>query len=429
MRPRNARLTILFCRLASFVQAIVINLAPVLFIPLREEFGLTYEQIGRLILINFTTQVLTDLIFGYIVDRLGPKPFVVAANALAAAGLWVFAFAPAWFGSPYQGLVLGTVIFSLGSGLLELLVSPIVNSLPSDQKASDMALTHSFYAWGQATVILLTTLVLYAVGREHWRGITLAWSILPVITTLGFMTLHIPRFVEEQHRHRLRDLVRIPSFLVAVVAIGLAGASELSIAQWTSAFAEKGLGLPKVVGDVGGLVMFAVALGAGRTWFGLRGEKQAQTLGLYRYMILGAVAATVAYLVATLSPWPVLSLAGCVLAGLAVSLMWPGMLSVTAARFPLAGASMFALMSAAGDLGGSFAPWFVGIVADRAPFLLSLSGVLFPAGLTAEEAGLRSGLLIATLYPLVMVFLLLWLQANARRASAVQAASLSGGGE
>jgi len=421
MRQRNARLTILFCRLASFVQAIVINLAPVLFIPLREEFGLSYEQIGRLILINFTTQVATDLIFGYIVDRTSPKPFVVAANVLSALGLWVFALGPGVFANPYHGLIAGTIIFSMGSGLLELLVSPILNSLPSDQKASDMALMHSFYAWGSATVILLTTVLLFIIGREHWRTVTIAWTILPIIAAFGFTTLYIPRFVEEHHRHRLRDLVRIPSFLVAVVCMGLAGASELSIAQWTSAFAEKGLGLPKVVGDVGGLVLFAVALGLGRIWFGLRGEKAAQTFGLYRYMIFGATAAVVAYLVASLSPWPVLSLVGCVLAGLAVSLLWPGMLSVTAARFPLAGASMFAILAASGDLGGAFAPWFVGIVADRAPFLLNWSAALFAGSLNAEEAGLRSGLLFATVYPLVMVMLLLRLRATAR-AAAVHAA-------
>jgi fucose permease len=411
MRDRNAWLTIRFCYLGSFVQAIVINLAPVLFIPLREQFGLTYEQIGRLILINFTTQVTTDLVFGYIVDRTGPKPFVVAANVLAAAGLWLFALTPAAFPDPYTGLVLGTLVFSLGSGLLELLLSPILNALPSDQKAADMSLMHSFYAWGSATVILLTTVALFVVGSEHWRGITLLWSILPLVAAFGFARLRIPRFVEEHARQRLRNLIRIPDFLVAVVAIGLAGASELSIAQWTSAFAEKGLGLPKIVGDVAGLVLFAVALGLGRVWFGVKGEK----VDLYKPMIAGAMLATVVYLVATLSPLPGLSLAACVLAGLGVSLLWPGMLSIAAARFPLAGASMFALMSASGDVGGAVAPWLVGVIADRAPFLMQLSGSILPANLTAEEAGLRSGLFFATLYPALMVVMLLILRAGARR--------------
>jgi fucose permease len=416
MPARNTKLTVLFCYLGSFIMAIVINLAPVLFIPLRAEFGLTYEQIGRLILINFATQVTFDIVCGYLVDRMGPKRFIVAGNILCAAGLWLFALTPAWFTDPYHGLVLGTIVFSMGAGIFELLLSPILNALPSDQKANDMALMHSFYAWGQATVILLTTITLYLIGAGNWRPIALAWSVLPIIGAIGFASLHIPRFQEESQRHRLRDLVRIPSFLVAVVAIGLGGASELSMAQWASAFAEKGLGLPKLVGDVGGLVLFAVALGLGRVWFGIWGSR----VSLYRPMIAGAAVAVLCYLVASLSPWPIASLAACVLAGLAVSLLWPGMLSITAARFPLAGASMFALMSASGDIGGAVAPWLVGAVADRAPLLVQLAGLL-PAGLTTEQIGLRAGLLLATIYPLVMVVLLFRLRAEARRASAAVA--------
>ena len=412
----NTKLTIRLCYLGMFVMAITINLAPPLFIPLKEQLGLTFEQLGRLILINFATQVAFDLLCGALVDRLGAKRFVVAAPALACAGLWVFALAPWLMSNPYHGLVIGTVIFSAGSGILELLLSPIINAVPSEQKAADMSLLHSFYAWGQMVVILLTAVAVFVFGARHWQWIAMAWSIPPAIAAVGFSMVTLPPFVEEARRQRLRDLVRKPAYLVAVAALGLAGASELSIGQWISAFAEKGLGFPKIQGDLAGLCLFAAALGIGRVWFGLNGQK----VCMYRVMIAGAWLSVGVYLVASLSPWPYVSLAACVLAGLGVSLLWPGMLVVTAARFPLAGASMFAVLSASGDMGGAVAPWLVGAVADKAPMLHELPKLLFRAGLTPEQTGLRVGLLLAAIYPLAMVVLLYWLRANSRKDGAAR---------
>ena len=417
MKFDNGKLTIRLCYLGMFVMAIAINLSPVLFIPLKEQLGLTFEQLGRLILINFATQVAFDLICGALVDRVGPKRFVVAAPALAFVGLWVFALAPSLMGNPYHGLIIGTVIFSAGSGILELLLSPIINAVPSDQKGSDMSLLHSFYAWGQVVVILLTALAVFAFGARHWQWFALVWSIPPAIAAVGFSMVKLPPFVEEAKRQRVRDLVRKPAYLVAVAALGLAGASELSIGQWISAFADKGLGFPKIEGDLAGLCLFAAALGIGRVWFGLNGQK----VCMYRMMLAGAWLSVGTYLLASLSPWPYVSLGACVLAGLGVSLLWPGMLVVTAARFPLAGASMFALLSASGDTGGAVAPWLVGAVADKAPMLHDLPKLVFGAGLTPEQTGLRVGLLLATIYPLAMVALLYWLRANARKDAAVPA--------
>ena len=412
----NTKLTIRLCYLGMFVMAITINLAPPLFIPLKEQLGLTFEQLGRLILINFATQVAFDLLCGALVDRLGAKRFVVAAPALACAGLWVFALAPWLMSNPYHGLVIGTVIFSAGSGILELLLSPIINAVPSEQKAADMSLLHSFYAWGQMVVILLTAVAVFVFGARHWQWIAMAWSIPPAIAAVGFSMVTLPPFVEEARRLRLRDLLRKPAYLVAVAALGLAGASELSIGQWISAFAEKGLGFPKIQGDLAGLCLFAAALGIGRVWFGLNGQK----VCMYRVMIAGAWLSVGVYLVASLSPWPYVSLAACVLAGLGVSLLWPGMLVVTAARFPLAGASMFAVLSASGDMGGAVAPWLVGAAADKAPMLHELPKLLFRAGLTPEQTGLRVGLLLAAIYPLAMVVLLYWLRANSRKDGAAR---------
>ena len=406
----NTKLTLWSCYLAMFVQAALLNMAAPLFIPLKEQFGLSFEQIGRLILVNFTTQVIFDILAGVLVDRLGAKPFAVAAQVFAFAGLWLFALLPGVMRDPYHGLVIGTIVFSMGAGILEMLLSPIVNAMPSERKAADMSLLHSFYAVGQVLVIFGSAMGIYFFGSRHWWWIVIGWSVLPAVTALGFSLVRIPPFVEEHQRHRLRQLIRTPAFVVACVAIGLAGATELAIAQWISAFAERGLGFAKIHGDLMGLCLFGVMMAVGRVWFGIVGEKHS----VYRTMIVGAWASLGIYFVACLSPWPTVSLAACVAAGFTVSLLWPGVLSVTAARFPLAGASMFAMLSAAGDVGGAVVPWAVGAVADRAPLIQDQLGSLWPLAkqLTPEQLGLRTGLLLASICPFVLVLLLRWLHRN-----------------
>lgn len=404
----NYRLAVRSCYLGAFVQAIVINLSPVLFIPIKDQFGLSFEQIGRLVLINFSTQLILDIALCGLISRWGAKRFAILANSLIFVGLWIFALLPSKMNNPYLGLVIGTVCFSIGAGILELGLSPIINAVPSDQKAQDMALCHAFYAWGQMTVILLTALAVYLLGPRYWPLIVLVWSIFPLTDAAAFYMAKVPPFVEESKRQRVRDLVRKPWFIGAAIAIGLAGASELSIAQWMSTFAEKGLGFPKIYGDLGGVCLFAAAMGAGRTWYGLRGEQ----ISVGRVLTIGAGLSVVAYLAAALSPWPYMSLGACIIAGLGVSLLWPGMLSMAADKFPLAGASMFAIMAAAGDTGGSVAPWLVGLIADKAPSYAGHVSRLFGGSSAIEQIGLRTGLLSATLYPLAMLFLLCWLRSK-----------------
>ncbi len=390
--------TIRCCYLGMFVQAVVINLAPVLFIPFKDQFGLTFEQLGRLILINFVTQVAFDLVAGALVGRVGVRRLVVGAHLLVTLGLWLFAWLPSLLPSPYSGLVIGTVVFSIGGGILELLLSPIINAIPSDSKAADMSLLHSFYAWGQMVVILLTALVVFLWPTGPWRWVAPFWSIIPALGAWGFSRAPMPPFVEEAQRHRLRELLRIPAFLAAVAGLALAGASEIAISQWISAFADKALHVPKLLGDLGGVCLFAAALGIGRSWFGMMGHK----VCVHKYLIGGAALAVVLYVTASLADWPWLSLAACVMSGLAVSLFWPGLLSITADRFPRAGATMFAVLSASGDMGAAFAPWLVGWVADRA---MAWGGTSW-MGWSAEALGLRLGLLAATLFPLLLLVLL-----------------------
>ena len=398
MKLDNNRLIVRLCYLGMFIQAMVINLTPLLFIPLKEELGLSYEQVGRLVLINFVTQMLVDLVMVALVDRVNPKPLIVAANLLASVGLWVFALASRSAANPYQGLLLGTVVFSLGCGLLEVLLSPIRNAVPSERKAADMSLLHAFYPIGKVVVIILTALALHMLGARHWRAIMLAWSLIPLLNTLGFSVVRLPPFAPEGQRQTLRALLRRPAYLWLLLALLTAGAAEITIAQWTSAFAEKGLGVSKLTADLAGFSLFGVGMIVGRLWYGIKGEHTDP----WRWMLAGALLTAAMYLVMSLSPWPLLSLAACAPAGLFVSLLWPGTLSLATARYPLGGGSMFAMLSAAGDTGAALMPWAVGVIADRAAVdLPSLTGLL-GAGLSPDEFGLRAGLLIATLAPLMM---------------------------
>lgn len=387
-----------------FVQAMVINLTPLLFIPLREQFGLSFEQIGRLVLLNFLTQMVVDLLCTAFADRVPTKPLVVGANLLAAVGLVVFAVAPFALASPYEGLVLGTLIFSTGCGLLEVLLSPIINAVPSDRKSGAMALLHAFYPIGKVAVIVVTGLALWLAGVATWPTIVVLWALVPLLNTLGFAFVKIPPLAPDTGRIPLRTLLRGRAFLLLLAAMALAGASEVTVAQWASAYIESGLGFSKIVADLVGFGLFGVGMVAGRVWFGLHGEHE----HLDRAMTVGAIGATVCALAMSLLPFPWLALAACAASGLFVSMLWPGSLSLAAARFPLAGASMFALLAAAGDAGAALMPWGVGVIADAVAHAPGWG----LAGLSPEQFGLRAALLISAACPFAMLLVVRSLRAR-----------------
>ena len=365
-------------------------------------FSLTFEQVGRLTLINFFTQIVADLAFSRPVDRYGIRPFITTGHFLAAFGLVLFAFAPKLFPSqPYLGFMLATVVFSCGGGLLELLLSAIVQAVPSDAKAAAMSLLHSFYAWGFIVVVLGTTAMIAVFGRDNWPLIVLLWSILPFLNFLNFMRVPLAPQVSEEHRTPIKVLGRSPYFLMVVLGIAVGGAAEVTISQWTSAYVESALKLPKLMGDLVGLCLFAGFLGTGRALYGKYGKH----IDVWYVMLWGSVLATVCYVVAALSPWPLLSLAACALSGLGVSLLWPGSVVNAARRFPFAGASLFALLAAGGDTGAAVGPWLVGVVADSIPSLFRDSQLLEQLG--SNVFGLRSGMLFATIYPFSMVICLI----------------------
>jgi len=388
------------CYLGMFIQALVINVTPLLFIPLRNEFGLTFEQIGRLILVNFLTQMVVDLLCTALADRIHLRPLIVAANALSALGLWIFAGAPYLLADPYAGLMLGTVVFSVGCGLLEVLLSPLINALPADNKSGAMAMLHAFYPIGKVAVIVVTGLALHFLGAVLWPWILVAWSLLPVVNTLAFLRVRLPRLSDPDRRQSLRAMFGDPAIYLLLAAMALAGATEVTIAQWTSAYADAALGFPKVVADLAGFCLFGVGMIVGRLWFGYKGGHG----NLLRVLLVSAVLSAATCIFMALSPSPLLALLSMGLSGLFVSMLWPGTISLFAARYPLAGASLFAILAAAGDGGAALMPWLVGVIADQGDFLRTTwLGTALGPDLTPQAFGLRAAFLLTAACPILMI--------------------------
>ncbi|NMA46938.1 MAG: MFS transporter [Lentisphaerae bacterium] len=402
----NYRLTIHACYLGFVVQALVINLTPILFIPLREMYGLSYQQLGLLVLINFVTQLTVDLVLSHPVDRFGYRPFIMVTPFLAILGFAIFALAPTFLPkNPYPGFVVGTVIFSGAGGLLEVLLSPIVNAVPSDAKAAAMSLLHSFYCWGQVGVVLITTLLLFVLGAERWQWIVALWLILPAIDALLFYHAPLAPVVPEDQKQGLTQILRVPFFHVALAAILVGGATELILAQWISAYLEKVMELPKVIGDIAGVCTFASMMGAGRAIYGCYGAR----FNVNLVMIAGSALAIICYIGLSLSIFPLLTLLLCALSGLAVSMLWPGALSISAARFPLAGTAMFAILAAGGDCGASIGPYFTSLIADLLPQHQAMVKLATQLGISLEQLGLRAAILGSSIFPVCSFFCLLWL--------------------
>jgi len=383
--------TIRACYVGNLVGSLVVNLSPLLFVTLMQQYDLSFEQVGRLVLVNFFTQIITDLVFSRPVDRYGVRPFIAAGHALVALGFILFAFAESLIvQSPYAAMLLATVVFSCGGGLLELLLSAIIQSIPGEEKAAAMSLFHSFYAWGFIAVIIITTIMLSLLSSEHWPWAYVMWALVPLANSIAFLRVPLAPQVAHDQRTGIKLLTTTPYFLLLVLGIAIGGAAEVTISQWTSTYAETTLGLSKQVGDLVGLVLFALLLGIGRMLYGLYGKR----IHVWHVMLWGSVLAAICYVVAALSPSPFISLLACAFSGLGVALLWPGSITMAAHRFPLAGASLFALLAAGGDTGSAIGPWLIGFIADT----LGQSTALSP---------LRTALLTGTIYPVAMFICLL----------------------
>ena len=374
----NYKKTLTACYLGFITQAIVANFAPLLFLKFHKDFGIPLGQIALISTVFFFTQLIVDLFCAKFVDRIGYRRCVVASEVLAALGLIGLAILPYVFGNPMTGIMISVIIYACGSGLIEVLVSPIAEACPFENKEGVMSFLHSFYCWGSVGVILLSTLFFGLFGVNAWRILSCIWALIPLVNIFNFMTCPIERLTEEGDGLTIGGLFKIPMFWIAIVLMICAGASELSMAQWASAYVESALGLSKSVGDIAGPCLFAVAMGICRTFYGKYGEK----IDLLKFMICSGILCLACYLLAALSGQPVLGLIGCIVCGFSVGIMWPGTISISSKKIPLGGTAMFALLAMAGDLGGSIGPGIVGFVTQNAGDNLRmglLAGCVFPA--------------------------------------------------
>lgn len=363
------------CYLGYITQAIINNLAPLLFVTFQLIYSITLSQLGKLILLNFIIQLTTDFISIKFVDRIGYRKSAVLAESCSAIGLIGMAVFPFFFKNPYHALQLSVIIYAVGGGLLEVIISPIVDSLPTDNKEASMSLLHSFYCWGQVLVVLITTGLLYLLKDCFWFIIPLIWSIIPIITLFLFLTVKMPKPVSETNRIPLRQLFITPYFYLLIVFMICSASAELGMSQWASLFAEEGLGVSKAYGNLLGPCLFAVFMGMGRTYFGLRENK----IALERSIFLCSLLCTICYLVTALVSIPLISLLACAVTGFSVSILWPGTFSLATKRFPLGGTAMFSVLALFGDFGCSLSPFLTGTIASYSNLKIGLAvGAIFP---------------------------------------------------
>ncbi len=374
-------ITLRACYLAFITQAITANLAPLLFLRFHKEFGISLGRIAVIPIAFFITQLIVDVICATLVNRIGYRTTIIFSEIFAGLGLIGLANLPFILPDPFTGILISAVIYAVGSGLIEVLASPIVEACPFENKASVMSILHSFYCWGCVGVILLSSLFFALFGIGNWRWLPCIWALVPLYNIYNFAVCPIESLTEDGKEMGIGKLFKTPVFLLGIVLMVCAGASEISMAQWFSAFAESAIGLPKTVGDLAGPCLFAVAMGISRVFYGKFGEK----VELTKFMLGSGMLCLACYFAAALSGSPVISLAGCILCGFSVGIMWPGTISILSKRLPRGGTAMFAFLAMAGDLGGAAGPGLVGIIAQL------------------SNDDLKQGMLIGAVFPLVLI--------------------------
>ncbi len=374
---KNYRKTLLACYLGFITQAIAANFAPLLFLRFHSEYHISLGQVALIPTAFFFTQLLVDALCARFGDAIGYRRGIIASEVTSALGLAGLAVLPELLPDPFAGILICVVIYAIGSGLIEVMGSPIVEACPFEHKEAVMSTLHSFYCWGSVGVILLSTLFFAAFGIERWRILACLWALVPLYNIYNFATCPIEHLVAEGEGMSIRQLCATPLFWLAVLLMVCSGASELSMAQWASAFAESALGLSKTLGDLTGPCLFAITMGISRAIFGRYGDR----LDLTKYMLASGALCVACYALASLTSSPILGLVGCVLCGFSVAIMWPGTISISSRGLPRGGTALFALLAMAGDLGGSLGPSLVGRVTQAAGDDLRVglrAGIAFP---------------------------------------------------
>ena len=386
----NFQKTMYACFVGYIVRAIVNNFVPLLFLTFEKSYHIPLSQITMLITFNFGIQLLVDLLSAGFVDQIGYRVSIVLAHVFSAAGLIGLVILPEILPNAFAGLLLAVVVYAIGGGLIEVLISPIVESCPSDNKEKAMSLLHSFYCWGHVAVVLFSTLFFKLCGIDHWKVMALIWAALPIINGLVFCKVPIASLIEEgETGMTLGELCRNKIFWILMLMMLCAGASEQAVSQWASTFAEKGLGVTKTIGDLAGPMTFAILMGSARAFYGKFGDK----INLDQFMIGSSALCILSYLTISLSASPLIALIGCSICGLSVGIMWPGTFSKASASLRNGGTALFALLALAGDAGCSGGPTLVGFVSDIASENLKmgiLAGVIFPVLLVVSILLLRT---------------------------------------
>lgn len=387
---KNYQNTMYACFTGYIVQAIVNNFVPLLFLTFEKTYQIPLSQITMLITINFGIQLIIDLLSAGFVDKIGYRASAVMAHIFSAVGLLSLVILPELFPSAFAGLLTAVVIYAVGGGLIEVLISPIIESCPTDNKEKAMSLLHSFYCWGHVGVVLLSTCFFKFAGIEHWKILACLWAVIPVVNAVVFTKVPIASLIEEGEQGlSMGELFKNKLFWILMLMMMCAGASEQAVSQWASTFAEMGLHVSKTVGDLAGPMMFALLMGSARAFYGKFGDR----INLKKFMLGSSVLCILSYLIISLSPMPVFSLIGCAVCGLSVGIMWPGTFSMASASIKNGGTALFALLALAGDLGCSGGPTLVGGVSSMMSENLKLgilAGIIFPVLLVAGILGVRN---------------------------------------
>ena len=390
----------LSCYTTNLTMSVVGNISPVLFLTFRSEYGISYSLLGLLVLINFCTQLTVDLIFSFFSHKFNIPKTVKVIPVIAAAGLFIFAILPWIFpAAAYAGLVIGTVIFSAASGLAEVLISPVIAAIPSDDPDREMSKLHSVYAWGVVFVIVFSTVFLLLFGGKNWHWLAIILASVPLASAFLFAGSTIPKMETPERASGVVKFLKNKGFWACFFMIFLGGAAECTMAQWSSGYIEKALGIPKVWGDLFGVAVFSLMLGLGRTLYAKIGKNVSKVL------LLGAIGATACYFIAAVSPFPIVGLVACAFTGFCTSMLWPGSLIVGSDRFPESGVFIYAAMAAGGDLGASVARQLVGLLSDFAISNQTLSEFATKLGLAPDSLGMKLGMLVGMLFPLAAIVL------------------------
>lgn len=368
------------CYLGYVIQAISINFLPLLFVMFQNIYNLSYALIGTLVAVNFLTQLCVDIFSVFFLDKMGYRKSAVTAQFCCAAGFVLITILPEIM-PPYFGLCTGVILYSIGAGLIEVVINPIVAGLP-EECGGNFVLTHSFYSWGQLAVVLFTTIALKLFGEASWKYIAVFWALIPLINGILFIKTPITPPASKEERRSVSGLFESKTFISILILMICAGGSELAMAQWASTFAQNALGIDKTLGDLLGPCLFAFFMGIGRVMYGLMENK----MNFRRFSIFSCVLCALCYLAAAVSKNPVLSLAGCSLCGFAISILWPGTVEIAAKKIPDGGGAMYSAVAIFGDIGCSAAPFLTGLV--------------------ASESSLRAGMLINIIYPIVFILII-----------------------